>query len=198
MGVQIAALKAAVIEIDARARLLQTNQQLTAAEASYDTLLITINTLLDAESDSLYGWQHTAQIITDTRTRLQIDALAPSRIEELQMRIATLLDLPDLTSVSSQADIAQAIAAAINVGVPRYNAGDIWGCCTIYWGTMQSLIHAPATRGFAGYSRVINVLRSAIETEPSPFPLDAVGVDDFTWSLRHAFDEAVRIASTAG
>src|SRR5437879_4649933 len=113
MGVQIAALKAAVIEIDARARLLQTNQQLTAAEASYDTLLITINTLLDVESDSLYGWQHTAQTITDTRTRLQIDALAPSRIEELQMRIATLLDLPDLTSVSSQTDLAQAIAPAI-------------------------------------------------------------------------------------
>lgn len=195
MGVQIAALKAAVVEIDARARLLQTNQQLAAAEASYDTLLITINTLLDAESDSLHGWQRAAQIITDTRTRLQIDALAPSRIEELQTRIATLLDLPDLTSVSSQADITQVIAAAINVGAPRYNAGDLWGCCTIYWGTMQSLIHAPATRGFAGYARVINVLRSAIEIQPSPFPLDTVDVDDFAWVLRSAFDDAVRLAS---
>lgn len=195
MGVQIAALKAAVVEIDARARLLQTNRQLNAAEASYDTLLITINTLLDAENATLYGWQRVAQIITDTQTRLQIDALAPSRIEELQMRLATLLDLPDLTSLGSQSDITQVIAAAINVGAPRYNAGDIWGCCTIYWGTIQSLIHAPATRGFAGYARVINVLRAAIEIEPSPFPLDAAGVDDFAWTLRRAFDDAVRIAS---
>lgn len=195
MGVQIAALKAAVVEIDARARLLQTNRQLTAAEASYDTLLITINTLLDAESDTLYGWQRAAQIITDTRTRLQIDALAPSHIEELQTRLATLLDLPDLTSLGSQADITQVIAAAITVGAPRYNAGDIWGCCTIYWGTMQSLVHAPATRGFGGYARVINVLRSTLESEPSPFPFDAAGVDDFAWVLRRAFDDAVRIAS---
>lgn len=195
MGVQIVALKAAVVEIDARARLLQTNQQLTAAEASYDTLLITINTLLDAEGSSLSGWQYAAKIITDTRLRLQIDALAPSHIEELQTRIATLLDLPDLTTVSSQADISQVIAAAITVGAPRYNAGDIWGCCTIYWGTMQSLVHAPATRGFAGYARTINLLRAAIEVEPSPFPLDASGVDDFVWTLRRAFDAAVRIAS---
>jgi hypothetical protein len=195
MGVQIAALKAAVVEVDARARLLQTNRQFEVAEASYATLLITINALLEAENTPLYGWQRAAQIITNIHTRLQIDALAPSRIEELQIRLATLLDLPDLTSVSSQADITQAIAAAINVGAPRYNAGDIWGCCTIYWATMQSLVHAPATRGFAGYARVITVLRSAIEIEPSPFPLDAAGVDDFAWVLRHAFDDAVRLAS---
>lgn len=195
MTVQIAALKAAVVEIDARARLLLASQDLNAAEASYDTLLITINTLLDAESSSLHGWQRAAQIITDTRARLQIDALAPSRIEELQTRIATLLDLPDLTSVSNQSDINHVIAAAINVGAPRYNDGDIWGCCTIYWGTMQSLIHAPASRGFAGYARAINVFRAAIEAKPSPFPLDAAGVDEFAWELRQAFDEVARIAN---
>ncbi len=193
MAVQIAALKAAVVEIDARARLLLANRQLSAAEASYDTLLITINTLLDAESASLHGWQRAAQIITDTRTRLQIDALAPSRIEELQTRLATLLDLPDLTSVSSQTDINQVIAAAINVGMPRYNNGDIWGCCTLYWSTMQALIHAPASRGFAGYGRAINLFRAAAEAKPAPFPLDAAGVDGFVWTLRHAFDEAIRI-----
>lgn len=195
MAVHIAALKAAVVEIDARARLLLANQQLQAAEASYDTLLITINTLFDAESASLHGWQRTAHIITDTRTRLQIDALAPSRIEELQIRIATLLDLPDLTAITSKDDIHQVIAAAINVGAPRYNDGDIWGCCTIYWATMQSLIHAPTSRGFAGYARVINALRSTAEAAPSPFPLEAAGVDDFAWTLRRAFDDAVRLAS---
>lgn len=193
MAVQIAALKAAVVEIDARARLLLASQHLNAAEASYDTLLVAINTLLEVESESLFGWQRAAQIISDTQTRLPIDALAPSHIEELQTRLATLLDLPDLTTVSSQADIKQVIAAAINVGAPRYNDGDIWGCCTIYWGTMQSIIHAPAARGFAGYARVVTVLRTAIESKPSPFPLDAAGVDDFAWVLRHALDDAMRI-----
>lgn len=195
MGVTLTAMKASVFEVDARVRVLQTNGRLDAAEACYDTALLVLNTLLVADADTVHGWARAARLITDIRQRLPIDALAPSRIGELQVRTAALLDLPDITSVSSFAQVQDVIAAAINIGAPRYNDGDIRGCAVVYWSTMQSLVAAPAVRGFSGHARSMAQLRAALDQPPPPYPLEAAGTDDFAWMLRRAFDATVRLAS---
>jgi hypothetical protein len=95
--------------------------------------------------------------------------------------------------VDALEDLHEAIANAISVGAPRYNAGDIAGCCTMYWATIQAMIFAPVRRGFAGYARAMAQLKAVAETEPPPAPLDSRGVDMFAWDLRHAFDAALRV-----
>ena len=196
MEIQLAALKATAAEADARARAFLARNRLDAAESSYETLLIVLHTLLDASADQLRGCQRAAYLITNARQRILLDALAPSRMGELQIRCAALLDLPELVTVASQADIQEAIAAAVQIGAPRYNAGDVRGCCVIYWATAQSLLGAPATRGFPGYARVMGQLRTIIETDPPVVPYGAEGVDELAWSLRRAFDAVLALGSS--
>jgi hypothetical protein len=192
MELQITALKAAATAADARARAFLARNRLDAAESTYETLLIVLHTLLDADVAQLRGWQRTAHAISDQQ-RMLLDALAPSRMAELQIRVAALLDLPDLLTVASLEEIHETIAATINVGAPRYNAGDVRGCCTIYWVAAQSLVAAPATRGFPGYARALGQLRSVLETPPPMMAFGSDGVDGLAWSLRGAFDATLAI-----
>ncbi|HLZ21483.1 MAG TPA: hypothetical protein VKQ30_05105 [Ktedonobacterales bacterium] len=188
MEIQFTALKAAIAESDARARTFLARSRLDAAEATYETSLMLLCKLMDASADQLHGWQRAAHIIADLRQRILLDALAPSRMGELQVRAAALLDLPDLLTIASQEDIHEAIASAIQVGAPRYNAGDVRGCCTVYWATAQSLVAAPATRGFPGYARALAQLRAVLETAPPVVSFGTDGVDALAWALRGAFD----------
>jgi len=166
-----------------------------ASEPIYETALSTLYTLLTAQDEPMPpGWLRAVLPLCDTRRRLGIDALGASRLEQLQTRMATLLDVPPLENVGGFADIQNIIAAAINVGAPRYNVGDIAGCCTKYWATMTALAGAPAVRGFTGYARIIAQFKAVVEAEPPAAPYDAHGVDAFAWELRHAFDNALRIA----
>jgi len=193
MGIEIAALKAATVEADSRAKLWQAQGRHDVAEAIYETLLLTLNALLGAEEEQLRGWQRAALLITDPRARLAVDALGVARLDELQMRVSTLLDLPDVTVLTSMQDIHDALSAAIRVGASRYNAGDIWGCCTVYWGTIQSLLGAAVARGFPGYARALAQLRPISEAEPPTLPLDASRADEYAWTLRHALDATLRV-----
>jgi hypothetical protein len=193
MSIEIAALKAAVVEADARARVWLSEGRLDAVEGGYETLLATLNALLGADEERLRGWQRAALVLTDLRRRLTVDALAAGRGPELQMRTSALLDLPDLLSVASIGDIHDTLGAAINIGAPRYNSGDVRGCSRLYWVTIQSVLSAPATRGFAGHARAQGVLRAVVEGEVPSLPLDAAGMDALAWSLRHAMDTTLTI-----
>ncbi|HLJ79835.1 MAG TPA: hypothetical protein VKT52_00025 [Ktedonobacterales bacterium] len=193
MEIPITALKAAVAEANRRARAFLARNRLDAAESTYETLLMVLSVLLDADAEQLRGSQRAAYIIADPRQRILLDALAPSRMGELQIRAAALLDLPDQLTVASIDDIHSTIAAAINLGAPRYNAGDVRGCCTIYWATAETLVAAPATRGFPGYARALGQLRAVLEAPPPAVPFGAEGVDTLAWALRNAFDATLTI-----
>src|SRR5690348_11597887 len=126
---RLAALKAAVFVASERARDLAARGRMESAEVAYHTLLVTLRALLHGE-ESLRGWQRVAALLADLDTRLPLDALAASHTGELQIRVQAMLDLPDLTALAGMDGIHDTIAAAITVGAPRYNAGDIIGCCT--------------------------------------------------------------------
>src|SRR5579863_9363627 len=102
------------------------------ATVAYATLLQTLGAISAAETEHDHGWRHVVSLLTDRGRRLAVDALAAQQIAQMQVRAATLLDLPAITQIERLADIHAPIAAAIEVGAPRYNAGDIAGCCTIY------------------------------------------------------------------
>ena len=69
----------------------------------------------------------------------------------------------------------------------------VWGCCTVYWGTIQSLLGAGVARGFPGYARALAQLRPISEAEPPTLPLDASRADEYAWTLRHALDATLRV-----
>jgi hypothetical protein len=189
---RLAALKAAVFVASERARDLAARGRMESAEVAYHTLLVTLHALLHGE-ESLRGWQRVAALLADLDTRLPLDALAASHTGELQIRVQAMLDLPDLTALAGMDGIHDTIAAAITVGAPRYNAGDIIGCCTAYWATLHTILAAPAARGFPGHARALAQLRPVAEAEIPPLPLDAGGVDRYAWVLRHAFDATLAI-----
>ena len=189
---RLAALKAAVMDCGTYASGLQVEGRLDAVEGLYTALHLTARHLLYADGTPR-GWQRAAALASDLRTRQTLDALALDRLGELQLRAAALLELPAIVSVDSFEQITAAIANAINSGAPRYNAGDIRGCCVVYWSAIQTLVAAPATRGFPNYARTLGQLRAVADLEPPPYPLDDAGVDDYAWALRHALDAVLTV-----
>lgn len=195
MELQIAALKAAVLETNARARAFLAQNRLDAAESSYDTLLLVLNELLVPGAEAARGWQRAALVLAAIGQRIRIDALAPSRMSALQIRANALLDLPDVLSVGGIADVHSVLNAAITVGAPRYNAGDVRGCCTAYWSTALTLVGTTPMRGFPGYARALGQLRAIVEAEVPPLPLDKQGIDELAWTLRRAFDSILAMTA---
>lgn len=189
---QLAAVKAAVADCGTYAAGLQAEGRLDAIEGLYTALLLTVRHLLYA-AGTPHGWQRAALLAADLRVRQTLDALAPTRLNELELRAEVLLDLPAVVAVESFEQIAAIIADAINAGAPRYNAGDIHGCCAVYWGAIQTLVAAPATRGFPNYARALGQLRAVADLEAPPYLLDDAGVDEYAWALRHAFDAVLAI-----
>lgn len=189
---RLAGLKAAVMDCGTYAAGLQAEGRLDAVEGLYTALHFTTRHLLSAEGTPR-GWQRAALLASDLRTRQTLDALAPGRLGELQLRAAALLELPAIVTVESFEQIIATIAHAINTGAPRYNAGDIRGCCVVYWATIQTLVAAPATRGFPNYARALGQLRAVADLEPPLYPLDPTGVDDYAWALRQAFDAVLAV-----
>lgn len=155
--------------------------------------LESLHALLQADDDQLQGWRRAAVSLSDLDHALLLDMLGASPLEIRQLRVAALRDLPDVGSVSSLAEIHAIIAGAISVGAPRYNAGDIVGCCTVYWATLMTLVAAPVLRGIPGHARAIAPLREIAEHEPPPLPIIGQGVDEFAWQLRHALDAVLVI-----
>ena len=155
--------------------------------------LDSLHALLQADDDQLLGWRRAALTLSDATHALLLDMLSTSPLELCQLRIAALRYLPEVGAVSSIADIHGVIGAAINIGAPRYNAGDIVGCCTVYWATVVALVAAPVLRGIPGHAKAIAPLKELAEQEPPPLPVIGQGVDEFAWQLRHALDAVLAI-----
>lgn len=195
MELQITALQTAVAEADARARQYLGQSRLDAAESGYETLLLVVAALLAADAGAARGWQRAALTLADMEQRILLDALAPSRLSALQLRSAALLDLPDVLTVGGITDVQAMLSAAINVGAPRYNDGDIRGCCVVYWSTAQTVLAAPALRGSPGHARALGQLRAVTDAAVPPLPLDRQGIDDLAWALRRAFDAILAMSA---
>jgi hypothetical protein len=193
MSLRLAALKAACDQVYRRAYEALTSGTPAVAEATAETALIMTALLLrdDAEVNAL-GWQRAASQLTNLRQRIVLDGLGTTRAMLLLVRLAGILDLPDIAGIESTDEIQQTIRAAIAVGAPRYNAGDIRGCCGIYWATQHTLLGAPVLRGIPGYSRTIAPMRELAERAIPPLPLSDDGIDALAWDLRRAFDEALQ------
>ena len=187
---QFAQLKGAVEVVAARGQELLRQERQEAAQV-YETLLLTLHTLLGAEDDLATGWERAALVFTDTQRRLPPDILQLNNLRTWQLRAAALRDLPQIGTVASLDDIHTTIAGAIAIGAPRYNLGDVLGCCTIYWATIQALIVAPVPRGFQGNARALAPLRAAIEVGPGS--ATPSGIDAYAWRLRHALDATLQV-----
>jgi hypothetical protein len=188
----LAAVKAAVLDAGTYAAGLQVEGRADAIEGCYTALHLAIWNFLRIEPHP-YGWQRAALLATELRMRQMLDVLAPSRVEALQLRASALLDLPELTAIQSLKEMQVVIATAINLGAPRYNGGDLHGCCLAYWANAQSLVAAPAVRGFPNYARALGLLRQVAELEPPAYPLDAAALDHYAWTLRNAFDAVLAL-----
>jgi hypothetical protein len=183
-----------VAQIQARSAELPLSTRNEAVEASFWTLLVSMHaTLFSPDEEPFKGWQHVVWQLTSLHTRLLVDMLAPSPLGELQMRVATLLDIPDLPPIDDLASIHTAIRAAIRVGAPRYNNGDPAGCCTAYWATIQTLVATLPAKGFAGYARALGQLRPIAELDVLPIALTPEDIDKLAWDMRHAFDAALEV-----
>ena len=166
--------------------------------------------LLDAPDEAGAGWSRAALTILRPMTTRQsgpMPALTTSRsllspqrsrplveavgsapaLAELQESLLTVLELPDITSLASLEEVIAPIEAAISVGAPRYNRGDIDGCARTYFATALTLTLAQANRGFPGQARALDTLKKGLaEAQTAP------DVDARAWALRHAFDRVLR------
>lgn len=188
--------KQIVFDAEARGRVLDRSGSgwLDAEAAIYETALEAVR-LVSADDDPQPAWERVAAMLSDTSRRLVIDALEITPIEQMRRRLRCIADMPEVTGFGSLQDVYALIGAAINVGAPRYNSGDVRGCASLYWITAQLIAEAPATRGIPGYARAIAQIKPMIEWEAPAGPFTPAAIDAFAWELRHALDALARVAS---
>jgi hypothetical protein len=194
MEMQLAALKTAVRTVHARAVALAADGRSDEAEVAYITLFQTVNVLCADLQDEVTGWPRVVLALTRLGLRLGLDALAASRLGQMQVRAATLLDLPDVTSLATMADMCDVIDRALATGRQREASGDIRGCCTVYWAAGQALLAAQVTRGIPGYTKALTPIRQVHEAEPPTRTLDPGGLRFYARTLQLAFGAAVLVA----
>jgi hypothetical protein len=192
MPFRLVSAQTAATEALTRARALLDMGEVAGAEMVFETLLATLDLTLGEDGEALPASERTLLMITGASRRLPIDALHPARLDQLALRVAAITDIPELTTLGSMDEMRRVISAAIAAGAPRYNAGDIRGCCRIYWATMHTLVVAPAFRGFPGYERALGPLQNVIDRPAPMVALDAASIDDYAWTLRRAFDAALQ------
>lgn len=191
MAVRLAAIQASVATTWAFAQSSQTSPQVATGVCM--AALNSLHALLLADDEQVQGWRRAALLLSDLNHALLLDTLGASQLHQCELRFAALRDLPEINAVNSLDDIHSLISGAISIGAPRYNSGDIVGCCTIYWATMMTLVSAPVFRGFPGYARAIASLREIVDQEPPPLPIIGQGVDEFAWQLRRTLDAVLAL-----
>jgi hypothetical protein len=121
------------------------------------------------------------------QSRPLVETMAPSPLTETQEQLRTILELPEIIAVGSLAELQVAIEAAISVGAPRYNRGDIAGCARLYLATALTLVNAQISRGFPGQARAVDTLKKGLAEAQM-----LSSVDERAWALRHAFDRVLK------
>ena len=194
-------VKQIVLDTDARARALDLKDirdysgRVETLAAIYETALATLR-LAISDDETQPAWERVVALLSDTRQRLMLDALDTAPLEHLRRRVACIAELPEVVGVASMQDIVTLIGAAVNIGAPRYNSGDVRGCAALYWTTIHLIAETPAIRGFAGYVRATAQLKPIIDMEPPVGPFTPAATDAFAWELRHALDAVARMATS--
>ncbi|HLW02774.1 MAG TPA: hypothetical protein VKT82_29230 [Ktedonobacterales bacterium] len=120
-------------------------------------------------------------------SRPLVEVMPSASLPETQEHLLTVLELPEIVSIDSLADVQAMIENAIAVGAPRYNRGDIAGCARLYLATALTLVNAQINRGFSGQARALDTLKKGL-AEAQMLP----SVDERAWALRHAFDRVLK------
>ncbi|HEY7358792.1 MAG TPA: hypothetical protein VH590_20055 [Ktedonobacterales bacterium] len=120
-------------------------------------------------------------------SRPLVEVLAPAPQNEMQEQLLTILELPEIVAVGSLSDLQTAIEAAISVGAPRYNRGDLAGCARLYHATALTLVNAQISRGFPGQARALDTLKKGLAEAQM-----LTSADERAWALRHAFDRVLK------
>lgn len=191
---RLTTVKQIILDTEARARALDMSGRQEALAPVYETTLTALR-LAIGDDDPQPSWERVVATLTDTRRRLILDALDAQPLEQMRRRLACVAEIPELTGFGSLDDIYALIGAAINVGAPRYNSGDVRGCAALYWATINLIAETPALRGFPGYAKAIAQLKPVVDLDVPAGPFTPAAVDAFAWELRHALDAVARIAS---
>ena len=191
---RLTTIKQLIVETDMLGRMLDQSGRIDALAPVYETTLTALR-LAMGDDDPQPAWERVALTLSDSRQRLLIDALDPTPLEELRRRLDCIAELPEVIGFSAIEDIYALISAAINVGAPRYNRGDVRGCAALYWTTINLLAETPAVRGFPGYAKTEAQVRRILELPIPDGPFTPAATDAFAWELRHALDAVARIAS---
>ena len=191
-GVRLSAVKRATGDIRSRVTSLEKFGRSSVAETALETGLLALFAILDEEDEAPRGWLRAA-LLAFGAAPTALDALAPTRLTQLQVRLQAIDALPDVMAVDSLRQMQDFVLGAINAGVLRYNAGDVPGCCAIYWAVATTLLACPASRGFPGYARAMGYLRSALEFEKRANGFDSEAANAYAWNLRRAFDAVLAL-----
>jgi hypothetical protein len=120
-------------------------------------------------------------------SRPLVEVMAPAPQNEMQEQLLTILELPEIVAFGSLGELQTAIEAAISVGAPRYNRGDLAGCARLYYATALTLVNAQISRGFPGQARALDTLKKGLSEAQA-----LTSMDDRAWALRHAFDRVLK------
>ncbi len=205
---QLLSLKSTVQSILAQGEQLSSQSE---RQTLYRHTCQVLALLLEAPGEAGPGWPKAALILlrpkperqsgpslalsgafsTPSRSRshsvVETTSAPQSSLAALQEQLLTILELPDITTLTSLDDIQQPIEQAISVGAPRYNRGDIAGCARLYFATALTLTSAQVSRGFPGQARALDTLKKGLAEAQA-----LNDVDDRAWALRHAFDRVLK------
>lgn len=156
-----------------------------------DTTLLRAFFALSGEITEDIAWVRVLRILLDISTPIGLDGVADRVFTVPCLRLAAVLALPPLETLTAAEQIRDTINGAIMLGAPTYNHGDARGCGIIYWTTALTIIDAPTVRGFAGQARALRPLRQAVEEHIPPLLGDTRALDDFAWRMRRALDAAL-------
>jgi hypothetical protein len=157
-----------------------------------ETLLGVIQSLVNnLQADS--AWARAIRVLVNLVDLLPIDAFTWREYSLTTTRIDAILFLSDLTALEKPEDVRELISAAITLGAPTYNAGGARECAMIYWVNALTLALAPVTRGFSGQTRMIKLLRQAVDEPVVNIARNRQATEDFAWRMRHTLDDVLKI-----
>jgi hypothetical protein len=146
---------------------------------------------LVSELEGQQGWLRALCILLDLATPQMLDAIALPDQSLGTVRMAAAMSIPPLTSITGAEDIRAQLQAAIQVGAPAFNRGDVQQCIIIYWTTILTIVAAPTPAGFPKMARSLRPLREIIETPLVNGGATPSAFMEGSWRLRHAIDAAL-------